>query len=335
MWSPDDGYPRIPASWRSCQPRPSTSPAICPGHRSPTRPRGRSCGTTSAGCTSPSRCDDRLRPRFRRSPSRRACRRELASLSVGGRLTTAVAPWLVRKRLNRYDSDPAASRADISKRLRKAAELLGPTYIKLGQIISSGEGLFPDELVDEFKQCRDQVPAEPFDDGAARSSRRTSGAPLEDVFASFDAHAARRGVDRPGARRHACAPARRSSSRCSGPPVDRARAHGPAGDGLARARTSSGASRSPRWPTRRRWSSCSPRRSSRSSTSGSRRPTCSTSPRCSHDLGQRGYVVPRPHPTLVTRRVLVMERLDGFNFDDVAGMQRRRHRHRGRGPHRR
>ena len=48
------------------------------------------------------------------------------------------------------------------------------------------------------------------------------------------------------------------------------------------------------------------------------------------ELGQRGYVVPRPHPTLVTRRVLVMERLSGFNFDDVAGMQRRRHRHRGR-----
>ena len=38
------------------------------------------------------------------------------------------------------------------------------------------------------------------------------------------------------------------------------------------------------------------------------------------DLGQRGYVVPRPHPTLVTRRVLVMQRLRGFNFDDVVGM---------------
>ena len=29
---------------------------------------------------------------------------------------------------------------------------------------------------------------------------------------------------------------------------------------------------------------------------------------------------PRPHPTLVTRRVLVMERLDGFAFDDVESM---------------
>jgi ubiquinone biosynthesis protein len=40
------------------------------------------------------------------------------------------------------------------------------------------------------------------------------------------------------------------------------------------------------------------------------------------ELGQRGYVVPRPHPELVTPRVLVMERLSGFVFDDVAGIRR-------------
>jgi len=35
------------------------------------------------------------------------------------------------------------------------------------------------------------------------------------------------------------------------------------------------------------------------------------------ELGQRQFVVPRPHPRLVTRRVLVMERLGGFRFDDL------------------
>jgi ubiquinone biosynthesis protein len=35
------------------------------------------------------------------------------------------------------------------------------------------------------------------------------------------------------------------------------------------------------------------------------------------DLDQRQFVVPRPHPELVTRRMLVMERLDGFRFDDL------------------
>jgi ubiquinone biosynthesis protein len=40
-----------------------------------------------------------------------------------------------------------------------------------------------------------------------------------------------------------------------------------------------------------------------------------------HDLGQTSFIVPRPHPSLVTRRVLVMERLHGFGFDDVEGMR--------------
>ncbi len=43
--------------------------------------------------------------------------------------------------------------------------------------------------------------------------------------------------------------------------------------------------------------------------------------RMMRDLGQEGYVIPRPHPTLVTRRVLVMEELTGFKFDDVVAMQ--------------
>jgi ubiquinone biosynthesis protein len=39
------------------------------------------------------------------------------------------------------------------------------------------------------------------------------------------------------------------------------------------------------------------------------------------ELGQRGMVIARPHPELVTRRVLVMERLAGFGFDDLESMQ--------------
>ena len=52
-----------------------------------------------------------------------------------------------------------------------------------------------------------------------------------------------------------------------------------------------------------------------------------------HELGQDGYVVPRPHPELVTRRVLVMQRLDGFKFDDVGGHARGRRRHPPRRAH--
>lgn len=40
------------------------------------------------------------------------------------------------------------------------------------------------------------------------------------------------------------------------------------------------------------------------------------------ETGQRSIVVPRPHPELVTRRVLVMERLHGYNFADVESIKR-------------
>jgi ubiquinone biosynthesis protein len=39
------------------------------------------------------------------------------------------------------------------------------------------------------------------------------------------------------------------------------------------------------------------------------------------DTGQHAIVVPRPHPSLVTRRVLVMERLDGFAWGDAQAMR--------------
>ena len=39
------------------------------------------------------------------------------------------------------------------------------------------------------------------------------------------------------------------------------------------------------------------------------------------ELDQRGWIIARPHPELVTRRVLVMERLSGFAFEDLASMQ--------------
>ena len=79
-------------------------------------------------------------------------------LRVCALLGRAFAGWyaLDRRRGTR------ASRAGLSRRLRRAFERLGPTYIKLGQVLSSGEGVFPEELVAEFLLCCDQVPAESF-----------------------------------------------------------------------------------------------------------------------------------------------------------------------------
>ena len=82
-------------------------------------------------------------------------------------------------------SDATLPVAELTRRLREAAEDLGPTYIKLGQIISSGEGIFPEELVSEFRKCRDQVPPEPFPvvRGVVEAEL---GRPLAEVFSNFE-----------------------------------------------------------------------------------------------------------------------------------------------------
>ena len=73
----------------------------------------------------------------------------------------------------------------LSRRLRRVFERLGSSYIKLGQIISSGRGIFPQELVQEFERCRDRVPAEPF--STVRDVvEEDLGRRLGEVFARFD-----------------------------------------------------------------------------------------------------------------------------------------------------
>lgn len=78
-----------------------------------------------------------------------------------------------------------ASRSSLARRLKQAFESLGPTYIKLGQIISSGDGIFPTELVNEFKQLRDKVKPEPFDIVRSTIQSELKGE-LEDIFSEFD-----------------------------------------------------------------------------------------------------------------------------------------------------
>jgi predicted unusual protein kinase regulating ubiquinone biosynthesis (AarF/ABC1/UbiB family) len=46
--------------------------------------------------------------------------------------------------------------------VRRAFEELGPTYIKLGQLVASSEGLFPERYSLEFRKCLDRVPSFDF-----------------------------------------------------------------------------------------------------------------------------------------------------------------------------
>jgi ubiquinone biosynthesis protein len=229
------------------------------------------------------------------------------------RLGGALALWYLTERRK----GGTVKMAGISRRLRIAAEQLGPTYIKLGQIVSSGEGIFPAELVEEFKRCRDKVEPEPWP-VVERVLTEELGGPTSAVFASIDRRPLAAAsiaqvhratlidgtevvikVQRPSVRRRVhqdlavmswIAPhlvGRLPVAALANPPalvelfaetiVEELDFRLEAENMLDIAQTFA-------------------------------------------KLGQRDFVVPRPHPTLVTQRMLVMERLSGFNFSDASGM---------------
>jgi ubiquinone biosynthesis protein len=73
----------------------------------------------------------------------------------------------------------------VPRRLRIAFGQLGPTYVKLGQLIASSPGLFPPEWPEEFASLRDQVPAFPGID-ARRIIQDELASPISAFFSSFD-----------------------------------------------------------------------------------------------------------------------------------------------------
>ncbi|HZU78939.1 MAG TPA: AarF/UbiB family protein [Acidimicrobiales bacterium] len=233
---------------------------------------------------------------------------------VGALLATALAGWYIGDRRR----GTTTSRAGLSRRLRRAFERLGPTYIKLGQILSSGEGLFPEELVGEFRLLRDQVPAESFAT-VRRIVEEDLGAPLESLFTAFEqVPVAAASI----AQVHA---ARLSTGEQVVVKVQRPT--------VARMVRSDLAAMS--------W--IAPLLVGRIPVAALANPPALVElfgetiveeldfrleaqnmldvARVLAETDQRVIVVPRPHPTLVTRRVLVMERLDGFAWGDVAAMR--------------
>jgi ubiquinone biosynthesis protein len=236
----------------------------------------------------------------------------LRVIDVGLRLGIALVGWGIR------DRGTPTSRSGLSRRLRPAFERLGPTYIKLGQIISSGEGIFPEELVEEFRLLRDRVPPEPFET-VRRTLEEDLGRPLSEVFVSFD---------RTPIASASIAQVHAATLRTGERVVVKVQRRTVAS--LVRLDIAAMSWIAPilvgRIPV-----------------------TALTNPPALVELfaetiveeldfrleaqnmldiaavfaatGMRSIVVPRPHPRLVTRRVLVMEHLHGFAWGDAAGMR--------------
>ena len=77
------------------------------------------------------------------------------------------------------------SRLSKGKKLARAFERLGPTFIKLGQALSTRSDLIGDDMADDLGSLRDNLP--PFSSAIARAIvEEQLGAPIDSLFARFD-----------------------------------------------------------------------------------------------------------------------------------------------------
>ena len=121
----------------------------------------------------------------------------------------AVAAWVVRRR-----GRSLATAA--SEGLVDGFEQLGPTFVKLGQLIASSPSLFPAPLADACLRMLDEV--RPFDPATVRRLvDRGAGPPARADLPVVRRLPAVGGVDRPGPRRACCPTAATPSSSSSGP----------------------------------------------------------------------------------------------------------------------
>src|SRR5437016_8674778 len=232
-------------------------------------------------------------------------------LRVVSKVGPAVGIWYVRER------GRPQSRSGLSRRLRRAFEQLGSSYVKLGQILSGGEGLFPQEVVDQFRKLRDQVPPETFAD-VRKVVEDDLGAPLETLFSEF--------AEEPLA---AASIAQVHAARLRTGEEVVVKVQRPQVARLVREDLAVMAWVAPRMVGRIQVAALAnpPALVELFAETIAEELDFRLEAENMLDIArvlaateQRSLVVPRPHPTLVTRRVLVMERLDGFLFDDVAGM---------------
>lgn len=85
----------------------------------------------------------------------------------------------------RWHKDPTAPAMSTPERVRHALEEMGPTFVKLGQILSTRVDLFAPEWISEFEKLQDQASAVPFDQIRDQLAADL-GADPDSVFAGLD-----------------------------------------------------------------------------------------------------------------------------------------------------
>lgn len=88
------------------------------------------------------------------------------------------------RRLFRH-SMPDIARLTAAERMRLALEELGPTFVKLGQILSTRSDVIPNAFVREFEKLQDNVPSFSFEEVLSQITDGLGG-PVEQFFTEID-----------------------------------------------------------------------------------------------------------------------------------------------------
>jgi ubiquinone biosynthesis protein len=83
-----------------------------------------------------------------------------------------------------HRGEPGVSLLSAAERMRLAFEELGPTFVKLGQLLSTRADIIPKNYILEFSKLQDMVPAFPYGD-VRKEVRNELGEEIEHYFSNF------------------------------------------------------------------------------------------------------------------------------------------------------
>ncbi|MEP6476546.1 MAG: AarF/UbiB family protein [Actinomycetota bacterium] len=106
-------------------------------------------------------------------------------MARGTRIASIMGAHGLKELFGRPDGEGATGRRRQAKRLREALEELGPTFSKLGQVLSTRPDLLPPEFIEELASLQDHVP--PLsEEQVVTVMEQELGVPWEDVFGSIE-----------------------------------------------------------------------------------------------------------------------------------------------------
>jgi ubiquinone biosynthesis protein len=82
-------------------------------------------------------------------------------------------------------AEPGTIELPLAERIRRVLEALGPTFVKLGQVLSMRADIVPEDIARALRSLQDRVPAFPFET-ARQVVEQELGKPLGELFVRFD-----------------------------------------------------------------------------------------------------------------------------------------------------